>query len=111
MKKGYEPGYGKRLADARYGAGLTQAELAHKAGVSILCISNAENEYRKPNRESLSRLCTALGTAEAWLRDGRNGPAPLAPLADLSAVDSKRLADELASRGFQISWPGQWARR
>mgnify|MGYP006277303049 CR=1 FL=1 len=51
---------GKELRKARNSAGLSQEELAHKAGVHRTYISLLERDKKSPTLEVLFRLCAAL---------------------------------------------------
>lgn len=50
------------LRDARHRAGLTQAELARRAGTSQATISAYENGHKEPSVQTLSRLLAATGS-------------------------------------------------
>jgi transcriptional regulator with XRE-family HTH domain len=50
------------LRDARSRAGLTQTELAHRAGTSQATISAYEHGRKVPSVETLARLLSAAGT-------------------------------------------------
>lgn len=53
--------FGVRLFQLRSNAGMTQAELAEKANLSIDTISRIERGERAPSFESLERIAGALG--------------------------------------------------
>lgn len=62
-----------KLKEKRQEAGLTQAELAKRAGVTARTIQNYELGSRRPsNMEVAEKLAEALGTSTAWLL-GRGG--------------------------------------
>ncbi len=63
----YEGIAGDLLRSARAGSGLTQAELAGRAGVSRGMVSSYENGRRQPTLASLIRLIEAAG-AELHMR-------------------------------------------
>lgn len=65
---------GALLAQARRRAGLTQAELAARAGTSQAAISDYERGRRDPSVTTLRRLLKAAG-ARLELRAARVGPA------------------------------------
>jgi transcriptional regulator with XRE-family HTH domain len=52
---------GSELRAARQAAGLTQEQLAFKAGVDRSYISLLENDRKSPTLDMLFRLCDALG--------------------------------------------------
>ncbi|MDB5298103.1 MAG: family transcriptional regulator [Phycisphaerales bacterium] len=54
---------GSELQTARAAAGLTQEELAAKAGVSREYVSLLENGRKSPTVHVLLRLCRAMGVA------------------------------------------------
>lgn len=62
----------ERLKDAREKTGLTQPELAAKAGVSPGTIGNIESGARKRPRELLA-IAAAVGVRPEWLQSGK-GP-------------------------------------
>jgi len=81
------------IARARKRAGLTQAELARRAGTSQPVISAYEHGRRDPGVETLRRLVRAAG-AELELGLGAPGPSDLPPPAD-DAERAARLVDVL----------------
>ncbi len=65
-------GIGDVLQTARRARGMTQAELAHAAGVSQAALSRYEHDLREPEPEVLPQLADALGvTAELLMHGGR----------------------------------------
>lgn len=63
---------GEALQTARRARGLTQPEVAEKAGVTQVAVSRYENGERTPDAEVLGRLATALGvTPELLTSAGR----------------------------------------
>ena len=58
----YSVATAKRLRAEREAAGLTQHQLARKAGININGVSRIENLDRSPTVQQMSRLCAALGT-------------------------------------------------
>lgn len=52
---------GQLIRAARKNAGMTQAELAQKLGISYVGISQWENDLRNPKYETIQRLAAALG--------------------------------------------------
>jgi transcriptional regulator with XRE-family HTH domain len=52
---------GDELRIARLKAGLTQEELAHRAGVTRNYVSMLELDQSSPTVETLLRVCNALG--------------------------------------------------
>lgn len=52
--------YGDSIKNARKKAGLTQKELAEKAGLAEITIRQYETNKREPRSESLKKIATAL---------------------------------------------------
>lgn len=59
------PDFGARLRHQRAAAGLTQAELAHRAGLSVRGVSDLERGLRSPRTTTRHRLATGLGCSPA----------------------------------------------
>jgi len=57
--------FGKRLKELRMSKGLTQEQLAEKAGVSADFISLIERGYRAPSFETIQMLAKALQVQES----------------------------------------------
>lgn len=57
---------GTKLRQAREAAGLTQEQLAAKAGLSREYVSHLERDEHSPTLDVLIRVCTAMDT-RAWL--------------------------------------------
>lgn len=71
---------GTLLRDARRRAGMTQAQLAHRAGITQSVVSAYESNRREPSLPALLRLIAATGHAlEGTLVAA--GPGTAAPLA------------------------------
>lgn len=61
---------GRRLREAREQAGLTQPELAMRAGVSVTSVRNLETgRYDHPHSATVERVAQALGLAIDSLDD------------------------------------------
>lgn len=90
-----------RLKEAREAAGMTQPELAKKAGVSPGTIGNIEAGTRKNPRELLA-IARAAGVRAEWLRDGKG------PMVDDNNVS---VGPDFYGRVPLISWvqAGTWA--
>lgn len=74
---------GERIRDLRRRAGLTQAELARRAGIVPTVLSAYERGRREPGADTFLRLVAAAGFEPMW-----------APRLD-PAVQGRRLADVL----------------
>ncbi len=57
------PTFGERLKVLREKAGLSQAELAERAGISQRAISHWELGKREPLISAVQKLCAALGVS------------------------------------------------
>ena len=55
--------FSRRLRELRRAAGLTQAELVKRSGVSKQAVSNLELGNREPTWETVRRLARALGVS------------------------------------------------
>ncbi len=54
-------GLGEGIHTARIAAGLTQAQLSQRTGVTQAALSRYENELREPDPATLARLASAIG--------------------------------------------------
>ena len=83
MTNGQTATFSGLLREYRLGAGLTQEQLAERAGVSVRAVSDLERGlYLVPHRDTVTRLAEALGLGdqEAALLEAtvvrQRGPAP-----------------------------------
>ena len=61
-------GFKERLKEKRIDAGLTQSQLAEKAGVTVRTIQNYELGTRKPSRlEVIQKIADTLNTTTEYL--------------------------------------------
>jgi transcriptional regulator with XRE-family HTH domain len=65
---------GARIRTARKAAGLNQAALAERVGVSQPAVANWESGVHDPRRLMLAKIADALGTPLDWLADGERSP-------------------------------------
>jgi DNA-binding XRE family transcriptional regulator len=66
-----------RLRELREGAGLTQGQLADKAGLTREGVAQLETGRRKPAWETVVALCEALACGcEAFLQEPASAPGP-----------------------------------
>lgn len=65
-----EMGLGARLRFVRKKWGLTQEELADKAGVGVATVRRAENGYFEPRMETARKIADALHVRVEWLLTG-----------------------------------------
>lgn len=54
-------GFGNRLREVRKERGLTQEQLAERAGLSTHYVGNIEQAVRNPSLTSIIQICAALG--------------------------------------------------
>lgn len=66
-----QPGLGPRLRATRRAAGLSQQQLADRAGLSVSAVSKAEQGLTDPRGPTLEALARALGVTEADLSGGK----------------------------------------
>lgn len=59
-----------RIAKVRKNAGLSQAEMADKLGLSRNFISLVENGNRIPSDRTIADVCRIFGVNDEWLRTG-----------------------------------------
>ncbi|MEW5898392.1 MAG: helix-turn-helix transcriptional regulator [Bacillota bacterium] len=62
---------GERLRQIRQELGLTQTQLARKAGIRPQHINGIERGAKIPSDQLIKNLSRELGIREEWLRDGR----------------------------------------
>lgn len=72
---------GNRIKKYRKSKGITQKEVALRAGIPYSTYSNYENNNREPNQEQLRKIASALGTSEVELL-GLSKEEFLKPLED-----------------------------
>ena len=72
MRKTLKAAIGDALRAKREKLGISQEELAERAGVDRSYISILERGLKSPTLETLERICCALGTLpEVLIRDAR----------------------------------------
>ena len=67
---------GTRIREARHTAGLSQVQLADRAGIDHKTISRAENGVYAVSIDQLARLARALGVSSAALLPGADPGRP-----------------------------------
>lgn len=67
---------GRRIAEARQRAGLSQTDLGLKTGIAQTQISRYESGRAVPRRTAMGRLAEALGVNFEWLMQGEVTPWP-----------------------------------
>jgi len=84
---------GRRIAAQRRAVGLTQEELAERAGVNVKTIQGAEQGRTEPELRTLTLMAKALGTSLDNLVPGASASSPEAII--------KRVVAEL----YELSQP------
>ena len=72
---------GDRLAAAREGAAMTQAQLAQRLGVRAKTLRDWENDLSEPRANRLQMLAAMLGVSLRWLLTGE-GDDVTPPVSD-----------------------------
>lgn len=67
---------GHRIVEARSAAGLGQAELAERLGVTARTLSRWENDHREPKRSALRAIAEVTGARLEWLLTGQEPMRP-----------------------------------
>lgn len=96
-----DPAFGERLAAARREAGLTQGELAGRAGVTLNSIWRYETGRRPEDYDVLARLSQAVGAPVDFLLHG-GGAASTGVAEDARGWDGA-LRPLLASSGLRLA--------
>ena len=85
----------ERIAEVRKAAGLSQAEMADRLGLSRNFISLMENGNRIPSDRTVADICREFGVNRVWLETGVGVPfQPKDKREELKAV----FADVLSGR-------------
>jgi len=102
--------FGDRLAGARDAAGLSQAGLAQKLGVSTKILQAWEDDAKEPRANRLQMLSGMLNVSLSWLLSGR-GEGPSAPEEDVALssdindmlIEMRGLRGEVARSGDRLA--------
>ncbi len=104
---------GGRLRRARERAGLTQSELARRAGISRQSLGGAESGRHVPAVDAALRIAAALGEPVGALfgPPTGTGPTPPAGAADGTAVVIGRVGERLHAHALAgpLAGDGAWA--
>ena len=96
-----DPAFGARLGAARRQAGLTQRELAERAGVTLNSIWRYETGRRPEDYDVLARLGEAVGVTVDFLL--RGGGSPSSGVAEQGRAWDAALRPLLASSGLRLA--------
>ncbi len=94
---------GKRIAEARRAAGLTQRALAERIGVRLGEVSRMEQDLA-PSSVHASAIAEATAVSEDWLKPSLRSPT--AP-----PVVQRRVRIDAVRRTLQRRWPGRRSRQ
>jgi transcriptional regulator with XRE-family HTH domain len=84
----------ERLRKVREGKGLSQSELAHKAGFQPSAIAHFESGRRAPSFDNLRRLADALAVTIDFLLGRETEPKSAGPVAEQLFRDFARMSDK-----------------
>lgn len=87
--------FAARLRDVRAARGMTQADLARQAQVTVAYVSRLEGAKVAPGIDLVERIAAALGTTVADLLPADVPPDPFPVLRD----QARRLLDDLTRTG------------
>ena len=99
---------GQRIRERRIGAGLRQAELARRAGISPSYLNLIEHNRRRNGGKLLLDIARVLGVEHTTLSEGAEA-ALLDVLREARAADPAAAAEDGAVQDFAGRFPG-WAR-
>jgi len=86
--------FSERLKAARERRGLSQVELAKKAGLQPTAISHFETAGRSPSFDNLRRLSDALSVSTDYLMGRSDNEEMVGPSADSLFRDMEKLSAE-----------------
>jgi transcriptional regulator with XRE-family HTH domain len=58
---------GEAIKEMRTDRGLSQKELAKRAGISATAVCNIEKGHSFPSKETIKAICDAIGIPVSWL--------------------------------------------
>src|SRR3954470_17820223 len=98
-KKAVDVTLGQRIARLRLAGGMTQPDLAEKAGVPLFSLRSWEQDYRRPRADAAVRVARALGvTVEELMSVKTDRPARAAVREPVA------LREPAAVRGLKRVW-------
>ncbi len=83
-----------RIKEFRIAIGLTQRELALKAGISRSVLSQFENNEKNPSLKTLDRISKSLNVSISQLLEGKKISGNLCAEAEVLFKDYKNLSKE-----------------
>lgn len=97
---------GKRIKAERQKAGMSQKDLAERAGTSAAMIGHYETGYRRPKYDTLSKIATALGISYEEFRNWFDSSDPDAQtaLTEDFGPSSAELGIKLRAIGWMAFW-------
>ena len=95
---------GELIQARRKEAGMTQAELGKKLGISGAGIAQWENNLRKPKKETLSRIASALYTNISYMPDEQEERLLLRLRNEPIVPDEIDGKSEIVFRGLTAFW-------
>ena len=95
------PSIGERIKRLRTDAGLTQAALAERVGLTYIQIGRYEKAKSRPSAQALTRLADALETTVDFLANGDSDHAR-AQLADRDLLRRFREVERLSQRDRDV---------
>jgi len=90
-----------RLRELREAMGLTQEELAERAGFEVLQIWRYENGRSKPNIDYIAQLAQALHVSADYLLCLSDDPTPSELTGSLSALERSVLSALRRGEGYE----------
>ena len=100
MRAAKEPSFAARLRELRERAGLTQAQLAERAGLHISAVTRFEQGWREPSLATAAELAKALGVkVDEFLKAAAESAVPRARGRPPKAAPAVPPADDLQAVG------------
>ena len=95
--------FGDRIAGARDGLSLTQADLARKLGIKLKTLRDWENDLSEPRANKLQMMSGVLNVSLVWLLTGEgDGPSDPGLTDDTMGGSADILEEIVALRGDMV---------